>query len=131
MRATVREVWRALAYCLLLGLVLGLIGCAGQRGTIGAILGRQPDGRLFVRQVPPELAAGRAGLREGDEILLIDGKDVRMLDERQVHGALSGEVGQPVKLTLQRGSGVLRVTLKRMPVPRRRRPASAPESAGD
>ena len=129
MRATVRELLRtwALACCL----HFAVIGCAAERGTIGAILGRQADGRLYLRQVPPELAAGKAGLREGDEILLIDGRDVRTLDERQVHHALSGEVGQPVKLTLQRGTGVLRVTLKRSAVPRRRGPASPADSAGD
>jgi len=129
MRLIGHESWRsrALLWCL----VFGLIGCAAQRGTIGAMLGRQPDGRLFVRQVPPELAASQAGLRAGDEILLIDGQDVRALDERQVHQALSGEVGQPVKLTLQRGNGVLRVTLKRTPVPRPRRPESPRSSPGD
>ena len=125
MRVTVREVWRV---CLLGG-CLWLSGCAPERGTIGAMLGRQTDGRLFLRQVPDDLAAAKAGLEEGDEILLIDGRDVRALNERQVHQALTGEVGQPVKLTLQRGPRVLRVTLKRTPVPRRRGPASSTQPA--
>jgi len=87
--------------------------CAAQKGTIGAMLGRRSDGRVFVRDAPPGLAADKAGVREGDEILLIDGMDVRQLDERRLHQALSGEVGDPVKLTLLRNNGVIRVTLKR------------------
>lgn len=93
-------------------------GCAPERGTIGAMLGRQTDGRLFVRDVPRGLAADRAGVKPGDEVLLIDGRDVRQLDERGVHRALAGEVDEPVKLTLQRGMNVLRVTVKRMAPPR-------------
>jgi C-terminal processing protease CtpA/Prc len=88
-------------------------GCAAERGTIGAMLGRRSDGRVFVREAPQGLAAEKAGVREGDEILLVDGIDVRQLDERRLHRALSGEVGDPVKLTLLRGESVVRVTLKR------------------
>ena len=87
--------------------------CSGNRGTIGALLGQQRDGRLFVREVPSGLAAERAGLRSGDEVLLIDGRDVRDMTSKQVHERLSGDVGQPVKLTVLRGEEVLRVTLKR------------------
>jgi len=101
----------------LLALLLAstLVGCAAQRGTIGAVLGQSPDQRLVLREVPPELAAGRAGLQPGDEVLLIDGRDVRELDERGVHQALGGTVGDPVKLTLLREDRVIRVTLKRTP----------------
>lgn len=89
--------------------------CTPNQGTIGALLGQQQDGRLFVREVPPQLAAERAGLRAGDEILLVDGRDVRDMTAKQLHEQLSGEVGQPVKLTVLRGEGVMRVTLKRTP----------------
>ncbi|HEY6555756.1 MAG TPA: PDZ domain-containing protein [Polyangiaceae bacterium] len=89
--------------------------CMPNQGTIGALLGQQQDGRLFVREVPPQLAAERAGLRAGDEILLVDGRDVRDMTAKQIHGLLSGEVGQPVKLTVLRGEEVMRLTLKRTP----------------
>jgi carboxyl-terminal processing protease len=82
------------------------------------MLGRRSDGRVFVREAPPGLAAEKSGVREGDEILLIDGMDVRQLDERRLHQALSGEVGDPVKLTLVRNGSVVRVTLKRTPAGR-------------
>ena len=88
-------------------------GCATPAGTIGAILGRRRDGRVFIRDAPAELASQRAGLIAGDEILLIDGQDVRFMDDQELHRALSGEPGTRVKLTLIRGDRVLRVTLER------------------
>jgi C-terminal processing protease CtpA/Prc len=100
----------------LLGLALA---CAPERGTIGALLGQSADQRLMVREVPSKLAANQAGLQPGDEVLLIDGRDVRELDERGVHRALGGEVGAPVKLTLLREGRVLRVTLRRTPPPKK------------
>jgi C-terminal processing protease CtpA/Prc len=102
-------------------------GCAAQKGTIGAMLGQRSDGRVFVREAPPDLAADKAGVREGDEIILIDGIDVRQLDERRLHQALSGEVGDPVKLTILRNNSVVRVTLKRTPAGRpKQKPTNPP-----
>lgn len=100
-------------------LALGLPGCAPDRGTIGAVLAQTGDQRLVLHEVPPALAAGRAGLLPGDELLLIDGRDVRELNERDVHRALSGSVGDPVKLTLLRDGRVIRVTVRRTPPPPR------------
>ena len=97
-----------------------LPGCAPDRGTIGAVIGQTPDRELILRDVPPDLAAGKAGLQPGDQLLLIDGRDVRELDDRGVHQALSGEVGDPVKLTLLREGSVIRVTLKRTPATKKR-----------
>jgi C-terminal processing protease CtpA/Prc len=90
-----------------------LVACASQRGTIGAVLGQSADGKLTVHEVPKELGAAKAGLKPGDQILLIDGIDVRTLDERGVQEILTGEVGQPVKLTVVRGNEVLHVTVNR------------------
>lgn len=101
-------------------LATSALGCAAERGTIGAVMGQDSDQHLVLREVPPELAAGRAGLQPGDELLLIDGRDVRELDERGVHQALGGEVGDPVKLTLLRNGEVIRVTLLRTAAPKRR-----------
>jgi C-terminal processing protease CtpA/Prc len=94
---------------------LGAIGCAGNppRGTIGAVLLRKSDGRVYVRDVPEHLSAYRAGIRAGDELLLIDGQDVRRFTDDDLRRSLSGLVGEPVKLTLARGDEVLRVTVKR------------------
>jgi len=96
-----------------LWLALILLGCAAQRGTIGAVLGQGADGKLTVREVPKGLGAEKAGLQPGDQILLIDGIDVRTLDERGLQELLTGEVEQPVKLTVVRGKEVLHVTVLR------------------
>lgn len=91
---------------------LGACG-APDKGTIGAVLGQRGDGRVFVREVPEDLAAGKAGLQPGDEVLLIEGRDVRFMTPKEIHEQLVGTVGEPVKLTLIRGEEVLRVTLER------------------
>jgi C-terminal processing protease CtpA/Prc len=96
---------------LLFLVVLG--GCGPDKGTIGAILAQRNDGRLFVRDVPDGLAADEVGLEPGDQILLIDGMDVRGMSSKDVHKALSGDVGDKVKLTIVRKEEVIRVTLKR------------------
>jgi C-terminal processing protease CtpA/Prc len=97
------------------GLVLAavLVCCGPQKGTIGAVLAQSPDGRLFVREVPAGLAASEAGLAAGDEILLIDGRDARAMGVRGVHEALSGTVGETVRLTVVRRGEVLRLVLAR------------------
>ncbi len=109
-------------------LVLALVAasCGPQRGTIGAALGQRPDGRVFVRQVPEGLGAHEAGVREGDEVLLIEGEDVRQMSSDEIHEALSGAEGQPVKLTVVRGAEVLRVTVYRTP-PTTLRPSASSE----
>jgi C-terminal processing protease CtpA/Prc len=99
---------------LALSIVLVVASCFAGKGTIGAVIAQDSDsGRLFLRQVPPHLAAAQANLKPGDEILLIDGLDVRRLNAQQINDILSGEVDSPVKLTVIRDEQVLRVTLKR------------------
>jgi carboxyl-terminal processing protease len=102
-----------------LALLVLCAACAAERGTIGAVLAQQPNGELHVREVPEKLAADKSGLREGDQILLIDGMDVRGLSSDAVHQALSGDVGEPVKLTIVRGEEVLRITVRRTPAKKR------------
>lgn len=105
---------------LVCALCLSQVTCvpAQNKGTIGAVLAQSPDGRVTLREVPAELAAGKAGLQAGDDLLLIDGIDVRQLDAKTIHRLLSGEIDEPVDLTLQRGDEVIRVTVKRSAVPR-------------
>jgi len=108
-----------------------LSACYSGKGTIGAVIAQDGDtGRLFLREVPPGLAAARAQLRPGDEILLIDGLDVRRMDAQQINTALSGEVDSPVKLTLIRQEQVVRVTLLRTEAHRlAKNPGKSPQSA--
>lgn len=110
--------------------LLAALGACTQtsRGTIGAVLAQDPGGRVTLREVPEDLAAGLAGLAPGDELILIDGLDVRRMDPSAVHRLLSGEVGQPIELTLVRGEEVLHVRLTRTPA-RRHRQATETEDA--
>jgi C-terminal processing protease CtpA/Prc len=96
-------------------LSLGAVGCAEQRGTIGARLGRDREGHVVVREVPEGLGAAEAGLKPGDEILLIGGQDVRELSPEQLHAVLSGERRSRVRITVQRGEKVIRVAVERTP----------------
>ncbi|HVH47907.1 MAG TPA: PDZ domain-containing protein [Labilithrix sp.] len=85
-------------------------------GTIGAALGQRTDHRLFVRTVPPGQGADRAGLVEGDEILLIDGKDVRVMSEEEVRRAVRGDVGSALLITILRGTDKREIKVVRTPL---------------
>ncbi|WP_237244577.1 MULTISPECIES: PDZ domain-containing protein [Sorangium] len=95
-------------------LLLMAAGCAASVGSIGAVLGRDNESQaLYVRDVPRGLAAERAGLIPGDEILMIDGVYVRDLSSAEVRERLRGAVGSAVELTVVRGGDVRRVRVVR------------------
>jgi C-terminal processing protease CtpA/Prc len=56
-------------------------------------------------------------MTRGDEILLIDGRDVRSLSPEAIHRFLEGDVGTTVRLTLLRHGQIERIALKRAPLP--------------
>jgi len=91
------------------------LACSPTRGSIGAVLAQKRDGRLTVREAPADLPAARAGLATGDEILLIDGRDVRRLSPLEIHTALEGDVGTEVRLTVLREGAIERLSLTRAP----------------
>lgn len=95
-------------------LLLMAAGCTASVGSIGAVLGRDNESQaLYVRDVPGGLAAERAGLIPGDEIVMIDGVYVRDLSSPQLRDRLRGAVGSAVELTVVRGSDVRRVRVVR------------------
>jgi carboxyl-terminal processing protease len=97
----------------------GLAGCAADPGLIGAVLAQaRQDGKVTVREVPPGYPAAEAGMAPGDEILLIDGHDVRSMSPEAIHRQLEGEVGTTVNLTLLRRGKIERVAVKRAPLAR-------------
>lgn len=100
-------------YFSIFALLTTVIACTPARGTIGALLTQSTEGELTVRDIPEGLAADQAGLQPGDRILLVEGIDVRRLDEKALHRALGGEVGSSVHLTVQRGDQILRIALRR------------------
>ena len=85
-------------------------------GTIGALLGKRTDGRLFVRGVPPGEGADRAGLELDDEIVAIDSHDVRGMSQDDVKRAVRGDVGSTLVLTVERGGQRRDVRVQRSPI---------------
>lgn len=83
-------------------------------------MAKDASGRVTIREAPKGLAAEQAGLLAGDEILFIDGVAVADLTDAQLRQLLSGDAGDPVKLTVTRGPRVLRLTLHRTPAQRLR-----------
>lgn len=68
-----------------------------------------------MRDAPEGMTGAQAGLREGDEIVAIDGADVRGADRAEIHRRLKGPVGTPVKLTVVRNGTVETLTITRSP----------------
>lgn len=109
-RANRWKVWRFAA------VLAALSSCGGSSaGSIGAVLGKRENGRLYVRDAPPGMAAWKAGLEPDDEIVAIDGHDVRAMTADDVRKAVRGDVGSTVILTVER-NGVRRdVNVQRGP----------------
>src|ERR1700722_11416635 len=73
----------------------------GQYGGIGAIIG--PRGDYVIVSEPYEgFPADKAGLRSGDQILSIDGKDAKNYKTDQVSSMLKGKPGTEVDVKLKR-----------------------------
>ena len=91
-----------------------LFSCGPSMGSIGAVLGKHnATGRVIIREAPPGMAAAAAGLQAGDQLLLIDGRDVRSMTPEEVHEALVGPIGTSAQLTVEREGYILRVAVKR------------------
>jgi S1-C subfamily serine protease len=92
-------------------------GCASNTGSIGAVLAQShPDGTVTLREAPPGLPAARAGMTEGDEILLIEGRDVRRMSPLSIHHMMEGDVGSCVQLTVLRRGKIERIAVERAPL---------------
>jgi carboxyl-terminal processing protease len=66
--------------------------------------------------MPPGEGAERAGLAIDDEILAIDGKDVRAMTEEEVRRAVRGDVGSTIVVTIRRGQETREVKVVRTPL---------------
>jgi len=100
-------------------LLMILAGACGNTwtGSIGAILAKNnQNGRVFVREVPPEMGAAKAGLYVDDELVAIDGKPVASMTGDDLHKALSGKVGTRVRLQIVRNGTTREVAVERGPL---------------
>lgn len=73
----------------------------GQYGGIGAMT-RQISNRTVISMIFPGFSAHKSGLKIGDEILKIDGRDITSLSPEEAGQIMKGEVGKPVRLTIKR-----------------------------
>ena len=103
---------------LIAAVALLLEGCAAATmGSIGAVLAQtHPDGKVTVRDAPPGLPAAQAGIVPGDEVLFIEGRDVRDMSPDAIHMALEGQIGSVVELTILHQGKIVRIPLKRGPL---------------
>jgi C-terminal processing protease CtpA/Prc len=100
-------------------ILLLTLGCASDPGSIGAVLAQsQSDGRVTIRDAPSGYPAAEAGIGPGDELLLIDGRDVRSMSPEMIHRLLEGDVGTAVNLTLLRRGKIERIAVRRGPLSR-------------
>ncbi len=95
-----------------------VVGCAPPMiGSVGAMLGKDVhNGRLFVREVPPEMAAAQAGVRDGDEVIAVDGVPVAEMSPTEVHHRLEGVVGSKVVLLIVRDGETRKIEVVRGPL---------------
>jgi S1-C subfamily serine protease len=97
---------------------LGAMGaCVSPTGSVGALLGKDVHtGRLYVREVPPGMAAALAGIRDGDEVIAIDGEPVGDMPPGEVHRRLEGTIGSKVTLLVVRNGVTKRMVVERTPL---------------
>ncbi len=73
----------------------------GQYGGIGALT-REINHRTVVTMVYDGYPAQKNGLKIGDEVVKMDGVELAKLSQEEANHLMRGQVGTPVKLTIQR-----------------------------
>lgn len=84
-------------------------------GSIGmAAVWHEATGRVRIVNVSPESPAKEAGIKRGDTILSIDGKDMLgAIGYRELESILDGKVGTKIALSISSGGEVRRLELER------------------
>ncbi|WP_036870867.1 S41 family peptidase [Porphyromonas macacae] len=74
----------------------------GEYAGIGSIISQRPDSSVIINSPMQGQPAAEAGLRAGDVILEIDGRDFRKSTTPEVSAALKGLPGTTIKLKIHR-----------------------------
>jgi S1-C subfamily serine protease len=68
---------------------------------------------IWVARVSPESPADAAGIKVGDIIISLDGRDLQRESYRQMRQLLEGPIGSKVKLAVKRGGSLKRFEVER------------------
>jgi predicted aspartyl protease len=86
-------------------------------GEVGLFAGYNPyTKKVQVFRVTPEGPAEKAGLKDGDELLSVDGLDLTRQGFRQLRTLFEGPVGSKVKIAASRGGQLKRYEIERKPM---------------
>ena len=87
-------------------------------GGVGVRIKRKPNEPIVIWELLDGGSAGKAGLKPGDAIVKVDGKETTPLPLDEIAAMIRGPEGSQVKLTVERADGrrVQEVSLKRVSV---------------
>ncbi len=87
-------------------------GLKGNATGIGIIVTQHPDTlNIYIKNVYDNAPAKAAGIKEGDQIVKIDGVPVTETGFNEAVASISREIGQTVDLTVLRGEKTLEITV--------------------
>lgn len=82
----------------------------GSARGIGVLVTLHPDtGNIFVRNVYDDSPANKAGIKDGDQIVAIDGKKVTEVGYAEAVDSIAREIGETATIELLRGEDLLTV----------------------
>lgn len=85
----------------------------GQYGGIGALI-RQIGDYTFISEPYEDCPAAKSGIKAGDKILTIDGKNMAKKTTDEVSDALKGPKGTSIEVEIERkGEGLKKITIER------------------
>ncbi|MDO4707409.1 MAG: S41 family peptidase [Porphyromonadaceae bacterium] len=74
----------------------------GEYGGIGSIISQRPDSIVIINEPMQGMPADLAGLKPGDRILEVDGKDMRRATTDQVSAILKGKPESEISILIER-----------------------------
>ncbi len=84
----------------------------GQYGGIGSLI-RSVDGDIYISEPYEGSPAQESGLKAGDKILRIDGREVRGKDQEEISKMLKGQSGTSLKVEYDRNGQISEVPITR------------------
>ena len=85
----------------------------GQYGGIGALIRKMGD-YTFIAEPYEDCPAAKSGIKAGDKILSIDGKNMAKKSTDEVSDALKGPKGTSIEVEIERkGEGIKKITIAR------------------